>query len=64
MKKNYVLQLETNEDLYRDICVVDDYAEALRVMLNNIEVDRKLGIANKHRICEIMVEFDEAERGE
>ncbi len=64
LKKNYVLQLKTNKDLYKDICVVDDYAEALRVMLNNIDVDRENGIANKQRICEIMVEVDEEERSE
>ena len=61
MKKKYVLQLEVYEGSYRDICIVDEYADAVEVMLNNIGANRKCGLKSKHRISEVLIEVDERE---
>lgn len=59
MKKRYFLQVKDRTfGRFVDVAEFDDYAEALRTLLNNIDVDKKNGYENEHRLCEVMIHLE------
>lgn len=59
MKKRYFLQVKDRTfGRFVDVSEFDDYAEALRTLLNSIDVDKKNGYENEYRLCEVMIHLE------